>query len=192
MLRRVFFVALLAALAAAGTTPEREIDQNLLIACGDGDVDEARALLAQGADARVASRDGETPLHLAGIRGDVALVRLLVLAGGDVNARATGERSLAMTPLTWYLYGLHAEATQALLDAGADPNLPVLRGDGARVTALDLARRLLTNGGDEPDGAAARVVAAIEAAGGLPFADLPAEQQDVPLPTGGDPAQGEL
>ena len=72
MLRRVFFVALRAALAAAGTTPEREIDQNLLIACGDGDVDEARALLAQGADARAVARR-EPPLHLAGIRGDVAL-----------------------------------------------------------------------------------------------------------------------
>ena len=51
------------------------------------------------------------------------------------------------------------------------------REDGASVTALDLARRLEENSGEDSDGRAAAVVLAIEAAGGLGFADLPSATQ---------------
>ena len=70
-------------------------------------------------------------------------------------------------------------------------NLVVRTEDGGRVTALDLARMLAAN--NDPDGtgeggadggnaagiAASRdLVAAIEAAGGVPFAELPVEEQE--------------
>ena len=101
-------------------TPEREVDQNLLIVRRPATSTSARPRRA-GAGPRVASRDGETPL--VGIRGDVALVRLLVLAGGDVNARPGAP----VPPLPWYLPACRVRDEHL--------NLPVMRGDSARVTA---------------------------------------------------------
>ena len=43
---------------------------------------------------------------------------MLATAGADLNARAWGEKSLQMTPLTWLVYGNHGDAVQALLEVG--------------------------------------------------------------------------
>ena len=77
----------------------------------------------------------ETPLHVAGIKGDIKTISLLLDAGADPDARTAGGQYLEMTPLAWYVYGGHAEGAEALLDAGADVNARNTEGQ----TALDMA-----------------------------------------------------
>ena len=81
------------------------------------------------------SPHGETPLHVAGIKGDLDTIRILLKAGADPNARTAGGQYLKMTPLAWYVYGNHLEGVNALLDAGADVNARNSKGE----TALDMA-----------------------------------------------------
>jgi hypothetical protein len=80
--------------------------------------------------------DGTTALHTAAYTGRADLVRLLIAAGADLEARDTAFDS---TPLSWATVGSgnpprHGHdgdwvvTIQALLDAGANP-------DGAWVTA---------------------------------------------------------
>ena len=65
-----------------------------------GHHDLARWLLARGADVdgRGSGPAAETPLHSAAWNGDLAMVRLLVEAGADRNAR---DRQYDATPLGW-------------------------------------------------------------------------------------------
>jgi ankyrin repeat protein len=53
-------------------------------------------LLASGADANSASDDGETPLHVSGIKCNQETVDLLIKAGAKVNRQTVSESSLAM------------------------------------------------------------------------------------------------
>jgi len=40
-------------------------------------------LLTEGADPNIANNNGETPLHVAAIKGTVSVIRLLLAAGAD-------------------------------------------------------------------------------------------------------------
>ena len=86
--------------------------------------------------------DRETPLHLACIRGDAKVVKALLNAGANPDARATAPTSLDMTPLTWCAYAGYDESIALMLGSGAKPNLVVRREDGGRLTALDIARKI--------------------------------------------------
>jgi ankyrin repeat protein len=94
----------------------------------------ARTLLQAGARVDLMDEEGYTALHLACKRTseytppcdtctvlDVDLVRMLIDAGSDVNARADPNR---MTPLHAALSGpgQSVDIVAALLQAGADPN----------------------------------------------------------------------
>jgi len=59
--------------------------------------DAARALIAEGADPKVRSDYGVTPLHFAAGRGDWEVVEVLIAAGADVNAKD----DTGYTPLHW-------------------------------------------------------------------------------------------
>ena len=50
-------------------------------------------LIAEGADVNTKDEDGETPLHLAALRGHKEIVELLIAAGADVNATSTPEET---------------------------------------------------------------------------------------------------
>ena len=98
---------------------------------------------------------GYTPLLFAARRGDAASARLLVAAGGDVDAAAASGTS----PLVVAAHSGHGALAAFLLDAGADPgaadagysalHAAVLRGD------LRLVGALLAHGAD-PDAALER------------------------------------
>ncbi len=60
--------------------------------------------------------NGETPLHYAAYRADIASAKLLLDAGVDINVR----NSFGNTPLH---KARDAESTKLLLDAGADVNV---------------------------------------------------------------------
>ena len=81
-----------------------------------GDVEEARRLLAAGADVEAKDNSGWTALMLAAQNGHVGVVQALLAARADVNAVChSGWTALMLAAL----YG-HVGAVQALLNAGAD------------------------------------------------------------------------
>ncbi|HEY9509856.1 MAG TPA: ankyrin repeat domain-containing protein, partial [Verrucomicrobiae bacterium] len=114
----------------------------------------AEVLLAHHADinARNSEPNGErTPLHLAIARNRIEMLKLLIQAGANVNARAKG----GMTPLMEALYDKQFDMIEPLLAAKADPNLAT--DDG--ITSLSLAAQLknlevvrqLLDAGAKPD-----------------------------------------
>ena len=119
-----------------------EVDYALIAAAAEGDEAMVRRVLEAGANVRVATADGETALHTCGISGSAAVARLLLEAGADVDARVTAARGLQMTPLTWFVYGLHLEGAKVLLAHKATLNLVVKDEQGNDLTALDIASRM--------------------------------------------------
>jgi ankyrin repeat protein len=99
-----------------------------------GDRAAARALLQQHADVNAPQADGTTALHWAVYRDDLETSDLLIRAGASVKA-ANREGA---TPLFLASVNGNAMMIEKLLNAGADPNLPVLsHGE----TALMMAAR---------------------------------------------------
>jgi len=62
---------------------------------------------------------GETALHTAGIKGDPDVVKALLDAGADANARTHGGTYLKMTPTHWMAYGKQYRAVVEMIEAGA-------------------------------------------------------------------------
>ncbi len=92
------------------------------------------AFIHAGADANaVYHRSLETPLSHASRRGDYDVVKALLDAGADVNAKdAEG-----CTPLHWAAREGHEAVVKALITAGADANAKNANGD----TPSDYAKR---------------------------------------------------
>jgi ankyrin repeat protein len=141
----------------------------LLWAAYHDETDQARALLAAGADARVANRYGITPLSLACQNGNAVLVEQLLAAGADphralpggetplLTAARTGRpgpiRALlaagarvndalpnGQTPLMWAASEGHTAAVQLLLAAGADLHATTPPGYNALLFAVRAGR----------------------------------------------------
>jgi ankyrin repeat protein len=102
------------ATGAASETP-------LLIACRSGHGNIVRLLLGMGADPKIRSSNGDTPLHwLVAFQGDEAhgIAKALVTAGANVNAAAKAVR-FEFAPLCNYEAGtpLHRAVGKGNLDA---------------------------------------------------------------------------
>jgi uncharacterized protein len=102
----------------------------LAIAVGRGDLRFAGYLLSRGADPNLPNpTTGATALHLV---ADVAMARLLIEHGADVNARDLREQ----TPLHHAVIDGERAVIRCLLASGADPTLADAQGDDA----VELAR----------------------------------------------------
>eukprot|EP00658_Telonema_sp_P-2_P073632 TRINITY_DN62732_c0_g1_i1.p3 TRINITY_DN62732_c0_g1~~TRINITY_DN62732_c0_g1_i1.p3 ORF type:complete len:168 (+),score=48.35 TRINITY_DN62732_c0_g1_i1:124-627(+) len=130
-------------LCCAGCHSERVTGMNLMDAAGQGDIKTVQEIL--GKDKSLSSfvaKDGETPLHVSCISGEVQIIKTLLKAGADVNARANGPNSLEMTPLSWCVFGGFKHAVEALVDGGADVNAVFVDEQDAAITVLDVCDRI--------------------------------------------------
>jgi ankyrin repeat protein len=104
-------------------SPIRPIDNQLLVACRDGGLDEVKKLIAQGADVNVKESDmGIAPLMNASWKADNAdVIALLIRRGASVNAADSDGKTALMRAAA----------------VGSVPNLTILLKHGARVEACD-------------------------------------------------------
>lgn len=145
---------------ADGQTP-------LMLAAYNGSVDIAKALVASGADVNAVEQwTGQSALMWATARNHAELTAFLIAAGADVHRPAThfdwssqltseprGQYRPAggLTPLLFAARSGCMACAQAILQAGADPNLPTPEGVTPLIVAIenfhfDIANLLLDNG----------------------------------------------
>ncbi len=153
---RVALFGLAAACAAAASDESRF---PLIYAAGEGDADRVSSLLADASAAGklatlllTRSKDGETALHVAAIRGNPRVVAALLKAAREaelsepqlVDAKTPPGQTLEMTPLMWAVYHGHCCASDSmvtqLLGAGADPGAADQNGKSLITMAQEIGR----------------------------------------------------
>lgn len=70
-------------------------------------------------DVMARSSDGDTPLHIAALRGDCRGIRMLLGAGAEVDALG----DMGCTPLYFAVMEGNIDAARLLLSAGADSTI---------------------------------------------------------------------
>jgi len=121
----------------------------LMMAANNGDLSQVQKLLREGSDPNEHTDSGKTALHYATQSKNVSVVKALIQAGANVNAKATGN----VTPLMLSLdmaFG-QPEIALALIRAGADVNAADVNGDTALIIAAtessdEVFRALLEKG----------------------------------------------
>jgi uncharacterized protein len=111
--------------AATPALPRATTDAPVADAAMRGDAAKVRLLLRQGADVNAAQGDGMTALHWAAFRGDVDGTRMLISAGGRLEAVT---RNGNYTPLHLAAKAGNLPVVRALLDAGANANAKTTSG----------------------------------------------------------------
>lgn len=111
-------------------TPQTKLDQDLLSASEDGDAAVAREALKGGANIEAVDSAGRTSLMLASVNGHVDVLKLLIDAGADPNARGSGR-----TPLMEASMRSRVDIMRELIDAGSDVNLSGNLGETALIMA---------------------------------------------------------
>ena len=105
--------------AGAGMMPALTgSDRDLFVACGAGNLDLVKRLVAMGGDVRSFDAKGATALHWAALNNQTAVVRYLLAEGADPNA----PNSVSLqTPLHWAAGDAGDEwVCDLLLEAGAN------------------------------------------------------------------------
>ena len=110
----------------------------LHLASRAGNADVVAALLDAGADPDLLTGTGAASLHFAAEANGVEVVNALVGHGADVNVR---DGYSSRTPAMFAASRNSAAALQALLDAGADPDLVSDTRDYAEIEAADREER---------------------------------------------------
>jgi uncharacterized protein len=120
--------------------PRRDTAVELVLAIRSGDVDTVRRVVADTPEVVTGPLEGpfktRSALHVVAdwpgyFPNGPEIVRLLLVAGADPNARAAGDE----TPLHWAASSDDADVATALIDGGADIEAP----DGSIGTPLDNA-----------------------------------------------------
>ena len=160
--------SILGALLDAGVDPNETLpggETLLMTAARTGDPETVRTLLARGADPnRRETTRGQTALMWAAAKNNAQAIHALAEQGADINARTDNPSTspgrpfvypspTAFSPLMFAVRAGHLEATQVLLDAGADVNDTVSDGQSALVVAAananwELGAYLIDRGAD--------------------------------------------
>jgi hypothetical protein len=101
----------------------------LMMAAFNGNFEMAELLIEMGASV---NKTGWTPLHYAATKGNIKMMKLLLAHSAYIDA----ESPNGTTPLMMAARYATAEATQLLMDEGADPTLS----NSLNLTALDFAK----------------------------------------------------
>ena len=144
MIRLLFWAVVLVGLgspAAAGSLHD---------AVGASDIDQVQKLIDHGEDFNEVDRRGNTPLHVAALRGHLEIAEFLISKGAEVNAKTRG---LEWTPLHMAALSGHEDvaillvANQAEIDASSSTgNTPLHEAAGkGHITIVEL---LVSNGAD--------------------------------------------
>lgn len=112
---RVGLALLVAAVALFGCA--REIDSKLVAAAAQGNAEEIRSLLAQGANPDAIAFETWTPLAVAAKSGHREAATVLLAHGAQVDRITPGGN----TALFWAVQANQVELISLLLDAGARP-----------------------------------------------------------------------
>lgn len=107
------------------------LERKLLMAAASNRIDEAQALLEDGANVDARGNSGETPIYFAVTSGDLKLVRLLIRHGANPNGLYFKETMLATA-----IQRRDVEIARALIAAGANVNRAT---DSLIETPLELA-----------------------------------------------------
>jgi len=93
-----------------------DINNELIMAVKNGDVEKVQRLIEQSANVNAKRENGWTALRWAAFFGHKEIVKLLIQAGADVNAK---EYEYGRTALYYAREEGHEEIVQLLLEAGA-------------------------------------------------------------------------
>ncbi len=118
--------------------------EKLQTAIADGDIDEVKKLIEEGADINAKDEIGRAPLHFV---KNKAVAELLIAKGADVNAR-TKDGSTLLHTMAW---NGNKEIVGLLLENGADVNAKHNKGHtplhfAVRTGKKEVVELLLTNG----------------------------------------------
>jgi ankyrin repeat protein len=95
------------------------IEDDLLKAASNGEIEKVRSLLNKGANVNAKDKDGVTAMMWASEKGQTEIVNILLSKGAEVNAR---ENNSGMTALMVAAAEGHTAIVEALLAKGADVN----------------------------------------------------------------------
>jgi len=116
----------------AAAERKEEPTKSLQQAAADGDIEQVKLNLSQGADINAKDNTGRTALHRATYEGHADVVRLLIDRGADVNARNRSQR----TPLHSAAMKGDKKSIELLLSKGADISAKDRRGSTPLFVAM--------------------------------------------------------
>ena len=100
---------------AAQISPHQSVNAQLLVAARQVDLDGIQKSLDRGASPNSRNREGKTALFLGIEKNHIAIVRMMLAAGADVNLASLQK----VTPLIAAAYAGNSEIVSLLLDKGA-------------------------------------------------------------------------
>ena len=113
-------------LVGCGKASNTEADKALLTAVWDGNIEDAKQAINDGANVNIRddnpATDGTTPLLSAVYRNHKEIVELLIDKGADLEARPTGGPNKRNTPLDLAIKENHTKIADLLLKRGASTN----------------------------------------------------------------------
>ena len=127
------------ALAAPAALVASAAESSVADAARLGDLETVRALLRAGADVNAAQGDGMTALHWSALKGEVAIIEVLLYAGATIEPTT---RLGGYTPLHLAAMEGRSEAVAVLLEAGSD---------AGRITDTGVSAMHLAAQAGEPD-----------------------------------------